>query len=232
MDFSLKPHPLVAHWVPGFFFCLILTLGHYGWNIHSMLNSLACLGTGSTATTITLLIISVVAFVIGEFIDSIRDILEIARDKTAEWLVNGKQECTRLKNVSQKVMGWFPQMEWTFLIDGDKEKILQVDERYFTWYVFSANMAIGLLLAMVSLVFSILFNVEQTFGLHEHIQKGETHFWAWSILATLFLINAANAISLRKETTQIACKWMKDNSKCPIKSIEKRKFCPKYEVKE
>jgi hypothetical protein len=31
MNFSLKPHPLIAHWVPGMVVLMPLVLSHFNW---------------------------------------------------------------------------------------------------------------------------------------------------------------------------------------------------------
>ena len=68
MNFSLKPHPLVAHWVPGFTFLTLIWLSRHGWNFGVLAP------TGPQAALYTL-ILAVAAFVTGQVFDALRDSL-------------------------------------------------------------------------------------------------------------------------------------------------------------
>jgi hypothetical protein len=77
MNFSLKPHQLVAHWVPGFMLLIFVSLVH---------PSLRCtveplLPSGDVLRG---LVFAVVAFALGEFLDCIRDLCENVWDCWSE----------------------------------------------------------------------------------------------------------------------------------------------------
>ena len=78
MNFSLKPHQLVAHWVPGFVFLLLVPVLHP--DLYARLKTLLPSEQASRG-----LIWVVMAFVSGQLIDCIRNALfERWRDKRQE----------------------------------------------------------------------------------------------------------------------------------------------------
>jgi len=75
MNFSLKPHPLIAHWVPGF----VVSLSIFLWGPRLCLESMASNWNAiNEKFQIFLggLIAVVVLFVVGQVLDSIRDLIE------------------------------------------------------------------------------------------------------------------------------------------------------------
>jgi hypothetical protein len=70
MDFSLRPHPLVAHWVPGFV-VVVGTLGAlFNWSYSKLVAEMAPTATTGTAGLFGL---AVIAFVVGQVLDALRD---------------------------------------------------------------------------------------------------------------------------------------------------------------
>ncbi len=81
MNFSLKPHPLVAHWVPGMTFLVLVWGSRHGWNFREM-------AAGNSNNIWYMLIFSVGAFVIGQVFDAFRDTLIerfLDKGKTLDW---------------------------------------------------------------------------------------------------------------------------------------------------
>lgn len=120
MNFSLKPHPLVAHWVPGFTFLTLIWLSRHDWNFDALVL------TGPQAALITL-ILSVAAFVIGQVFDAFRDTLIE----------------TFLNKGDGKEKEW--EKMWEKIINADTTKADRFEEYYFTWYVLDWNLALSLI---------------------------------------------------------------------------------------
>ncbi len=120
MNFSLKPHPLIAHWVPGVVVVVSALLAWNDWHVSKVLSAFA--GDAPKAA-VSVLVLSVLAFVIGEILDSCRDCRE-EKDK----------------------------LNWDFFFDGDKEKVDQLDEYYFTYYVLNKNLSSAVTLAWIILI--------------------------------------------------------------------------------
>ena len=120
MNFPLKAHQLISHWVPGLIVLMTLVLSYFKWNYTDFINVFA--RQGSVATT-SIILLSIVAFVIGEFIDCIRDLLEYVWDLTGY-----KIDCERL-------------------FSNDPE-MLEKRDSYWTYYVMSSNIVISSLLCL------------------------------------------------------------------------------------
>ncbi len=116
MNFSLRPHPLIAHWVPG---VVVVVTALLAWSDWSVINVLAVFAGDAPKAAISVLVLSVFAFVIGEVLDSCRNCRE---DN---------------------------EVNWDFFFDSDKEKVKRLDEYYFTYYVLNKNLASAIALAWV-----------------------------------------------------------------------------------
>ena len=77
MNFSLKPHQLVAHWVPGFMFLIFLAPSHP--IARSAVESLLPRGDALRG-----FVLAVVASPLGEFLDCMRDLCENIWDRWSE----------------------------------------------------------------------------------------------------------------------------------------------------
>jgi len=123
MNLNLKPHPLVAHWIPGFVACSIILFSVFIWDYEWLINLITHTTTQGLALIIFLL--SIVSFVIGEALDAIRNsFIEDCLDKKSK-------------------------INWDFFSMGEREKITNIDEWYFTWYAFSVNMCSAILIGLV-----------------------------------------------------------------------------------
>ncbi|MGO8989187.1 MAG: hypothetical protein ACLQGU_15860 [bacterium] len=128
MNFSLKPHPLIAHWVPGFMVILIVSFSISDWNYTCLFNKVISNETTGARGVLIILTLAVVAFVIGEFLDSFRDaVVERCFDR------------------------WKP-IEWDFFFKGDKDKLKNLMDNYFTYYVLNSNLALGIIVSMTSII--------------------------------------------------------------------------------
>jgi hypothetical protein len=114
MNFSLRPHPLIAHWVPG---VVVVATALLAWSDWSVINVLAVFAGDPSKAAVSVLVLSVFAFVIGEILDSYRNCRE---DN---------------------------EVNWNFFFDSDKEKVKRLDEYYFTYYVLNKNLASAIGLA-------------------------------------------------------------------------------------
>lgn len=128
MNFSMKPHPLIAHWVPGFVVTLIILLSIYEWDYSSLANGVVPTGTSGT---FNILALAVIAFVVGQVLDAMRDLLENIWD--IKWKIN-----------------------WQFFFEGDKEKLEKLHENYFTYYVFNCNLSLGIIIIIFLKSFSVV----------------------------------------------------------------------------
>lgn len=114
MNFSLSPHQLVAHWVPGFVLVILLPL--LAADTYNAAFKPA-LPAGDTARGI---LFAVLAFVMGQFLDAVRDILECVWDR-------------------------WSKVNWDFFMHADAAQLEKLDRWYFTYYVFNSNLVVPLL---------------------------------------------------------------------------------------
>jgi hypothetical protein len=114
MSFSLRPHQLVAHWVPGFMLLLAVQL----WHPTTYDRALASLPSDRAALTLVWI---VSAFAVGQVLDSLRDLSECCWDR------------------------WSEAMDWDFFFKAERARVDQLDDFYFTYYVFNANLVLPLL---------------------------------------------------------------------------------------
>jgi len=116
MNFSLKPHPLIAHWIPG---TVVVVTGLLTWNDWNVSNTLALVAGDASRATISILVLSVAAFVVGEIIDALRDVRE-------------KED-----------------VNWDFFFDASEDKIKRLNESYFTYYVLCKNLVWAIFVALL-----------------------------------------------------------------------------------
>lgn len=113
MNFSLKPHQLVAHWVPGFVLLIVFPVLH-----PSIFDKVKpSLPSGDVLRG---LVWAVLAFVLGQFLDAIRNLLE-------------------------NVWDHWSNVEWAFFFHGEDARVEKLRTSYFTYYVFDHNLALTLL---------------------------------------------------------------------------------------
>jgi len=119
MPFSLKPHQLVAHWVPGFValaFVLLVELKSGHSHLQQVVEAIGKPSAG--------LAFAVTAFAIGQFLDAIRNLVE-------EFIEFIAPTCA---------------INWDFIWQFDKEDLERMDDYYYTYYVFDFNLAFALIL--------------------------------------------------------------------------------------
>lgn len=113
MNFSLKPHQLVAHWVPGVVLLMLIPVIHP--SLYGRLEPLLPHGEALRVT-----VYAILAFVVGEFLDCVRDISECLWDR-------------------------WSRVNWDFFFEADAPQLERLRDSYFTYYVFNYNLALSLL---------------------------------------------------------------------------------------
>jgi hypothetical protein len=117
MNFSLKPHQLVAHWVPGFVLLVFVPVLHPG-----VYDNVKCLPPhGDVLRSLTCVVF---AFVLGEFLDACRDLLENVWDLWSE-------------------------VYWDFFSEAPDADVEKLRTSHFTYYVFNHNLALPLLYFLI-----------------------------------------------------------------------------------
>jgi hypothetical protein len=177
MNSSFKPRTLVSIILPGFVLLIAVAYLLVKGDIKQIDASVSAISTLTSAGVITTFFL--VAFCVGAFIDAIRNSLDslfdryFSKDKDTTW--------------------------WDIFFKGDKEKVEQLDEYYYSYYQFDANLAI------VSFILSLLFL-----------------FFNPSPYRCIFLIPAAicavlllDAILLRKEIKRLS----QEHLNCPVESL-------------
>lgn len=72
MNINLKPHPLVAHWIPGLVAVWTIMLSAYDWDYVSLFQVLEGMPSNNTNTLLRTSILAVIAFPVGEILDAMR----------------------------------------------------------------------------------------------------------------------------------------------------------------
>jgi hypothetical protein len=119
MENTIKPQPLIAEILPGFATLVILACAYFSAQpekftaMASNRNTAAVVGGGFA--------ILLVAWIVGTFLDTIRDLIESQLDDR------------------------FP-VNWGYLLSEPIESVHRLDESWLAYYFLSGNMAIGLIL--------------------------------------------------------------------------------------
>ena len=121
MNINLKPHPFLAHFVPGCFTALIVIMAHYNWSAMEL-----NLASGNIKYPAAFALV-VCLLMLGECIDAARDIFEHILDSRKGWGIKWRQ----------------------FLVAGKEESLYVFENYYFTYYVFCANSFVAALVAVV-----------------------------------------------------------------------------------
>lgn len=127
MDFSLRPHPLVAHWVPGFVVVVATLFWRFNWSYRDLVLAIA---PTTTSGTLSLFGLAVIAFVLGQILDAFRD-------SFWEWLWD-----------------YVWPLDWGFFFSGESSKIDNLEAWYFTYYVLDTNFFLGLVPVAILELFS------------------------------------------------------------------------------
>jgi hypothetical protein len=169
MPFSLKPFQLVAHWVPGWTLLVIIFLA-------AKQNHLGLIGRieQDWGTSLVLLAIVTAAFVAGELLDALRDIGEWLLDCLPKWKIG-----------------------WDFIMEMPEEKLRRVEDYFYTYYIFSSNLTLALVVGIIVELFLPL----------------RFPCWAQWGLVIAMLVTLANAITLRLEIVRITAHFLKPHEK-------------------
>jgi len=119
MNFSLKPNPLIAVWVPGFLTLTAILFIAY-------LNASVALEKLMTTVPPGFLAfwIIIAGFAVGELLDTIRDLSENLWDRICK-------------------------INWDFFFDADERHLRNLEEWYYTYYELDANLFLGILVTYV-----------------------------------------------------------------------------------
>jgi hypothetical protein len=119
---SFSPRQIAAHWVPGFTLLVMIFLIDIqnGRTLTNFLESLH-LNTG-----IAVLVAAAAGFVVGNFLDAMRDRVDAGLDR----------------------IGW--EIKWEFLLEASDDKVRREDDFYFVSYVLSANLVIASLITAIA----------------------------------------------------------------------------------
>jgi hypothetical protein len=138
MNFSLKPNPLIALWLPGTLLVIIIVwtcpyITIQDKNIPKLFYDYwGSLNVG--IASLIIFILSLIGFMAGELLDSFRDIIEeLILDKFEQYKIN-----------------------WDFFFEGDKEKITNLEEWYYTYYELDFNSVIAILFIIFLKVITVI----------------------------------------------------------------------------
>jgi hypothetical protein len=129
MNFAFRGHQLIAHWIPGFVLVCLLYVCDRHYRFGYFTTIVASLTTqppkpedmaGFFEKSFIVLAFVAVVFVIGQFIDALRDILETV------------VACL-----------FKAEIKWKKIAKMNSDERQAWDDYFFSYYVFSANMAIG-----------------------------------------------------------------------------------------
>lgn len=180
MNFSLKPHPLIAHWVPGMVVLMPLVFSHFHWGYEKFVNDLA---DSTSAAALSILLLSVAAFLIGEVLDSARDsFIEIGLDWFGRTWPRAEKEDYPILRYLRPI-----ELNWSYFSTLTPEKAQVFDDYYWTYYVLNMNLALALLLSMI---LNLLGCVT--------VPEGYS-FWFWLVAILSFFILLCDALVLRHE---------------------------------
>lgn len=174
MNFSLKPHPLIAHWFPGMVLLTLLVLSYSGWSYRAFKATYAATGPDAT---VTILLLSVAAFFIGEVIDSARD-----------WLLERLFDWYATKRATDKV-------NWNFFFTSPPDKVEQFSDFFYTYYVLNINLVLALAIFVVMVVFSPISLPQRVLNL----PGWAVGFGGCVCMAILF----GDALALRRDVARI-----------------------------
>jgi hypothetical protein len=141
MNFSLRPHQLIAHWIPGFVvlcICFVCDL-HYNFGyLHRVQRLLENTENKSVflEKSIVVLVFAAAVLTLGQFLDALRDIIE--------WLLHRRP-------------GW--KIRWEKIAAMKPERLAAWDDFFFSYYVFSANLTIGIFVVFLFLALNLSFHM-------------------------------------------------------------------------
>ena len=193
MNFSIKPHPFFAHWVPG---CVLVALGLFsikGWHWHSVT---AVFGSNAGEGAAALFFLSIAALVIGEILDTFRDVV-----------IEGciMDHCLK------------PDIKWDFFFWADANTLNNMIDSYYTYYVFSVNLFLAMFVFLVLGSGACFF--PKVFGWIKPLPDwpcAPNVFASVSYLAVLVLL-ARGAWELRNDIKRHTNDWVKNS---PPKVLE------------
>jgi hypothetical protein len=136
MRFSLKPHQLLAHWMPGFVVLAVFFLddlyngsGRFDRLIKAVTHTPSGAGPAQPDTldkAIVMVAFIAVAFALGQFLDAARNLMEWGVDRLRKH-----------------------KIQWDQIMEMERDRLEVWDDYYFSYYVFDANLALGLAVLLI-----------------------------------------------------------------------------------
>jgi hypothetical protein len=121
MNVPLPSHRLIGHWVPGMLVLMVAALSRSDWKYTAFLSTYA---KDAPSVTLTTILFFILAFVIGEFLDSLRDLLEHVWDRISP-------------------------VNWDYLATSPSDQAEQFRNYYWTYYVLAANLVYAFVLSLL-----------------------------------------------------------------------------------
>lgn len=118
MNFSLKPNPLIAILLPGFTTLVAIIF------FKQAESPLVTVIPNIDHTTFDMILIVTFGFVLGNFLDAVRDVLEGLFDMVSP-------------------------IKWDFFISGPKNYLQNFEEWFYTWYELDLNLVLGTILFFI-----------------------------------------------------------------------------------
>src|SRR5579862_1071140 len=130
-DIALRPQPLLAHWAPG---AILTVVGSYclTWNGVALYRL-----RGDLSGTLLIPALAVFSFGLGQVLDAFRDgVMEDLFDKIGEL------------HRSNSFLNWIGlvEVEWKVFVDGESQHVENLEVWFFSHYMLSFNLGVGLLL--------------------------------------------------------------------------------------
>ncbi len=110
------------------FVLMVVVLSHFHWNYKDFI---AIYATDGFVVTVTIVLFSIAAFLIGEVLDSIRDLLE--------WILDRKSE-----------------VNWDYLVTAPRDQAEQFDNYYYTYYVLNFNLVLAFVVSSVMIPLKVV----------------------------------------------------------------------------
>ena len=195
MNYTLKPHTVIAHMVPGVFFLMAVSaivIITDPTRIHPIEEQFS----NSTILLSALALVAVlfVALFCGLSFDAIRNLFEVLWDRWSDHDPKGR--C------------------WDFFFEGKEEKVEQLINHYYSYYVLDANLVIAS--AFVVGITAFLLQLWQ-------LESWRTWWCALPVVLLLGLIFLFDARNLRKDIKRLVLKHLgNDDEELPHQGVYTR----------
>jgi hypothetical protein len=183
MNFSLKPHQLIAHWVPGFVVAFLIAC------VVRLVNDWPL---GPLLSSGPIFLLAVAAFIVGQLIDAIRN----------NW-IEGWGWWKSKSSVD---------VDWDFFFRCQDQRLENLDNFYYVYYLFDVNVLIAVALSVIIVVFGMIIgalaNNSVVMNLPSTISHASLREWVASLAALVLMFFALgvlyrDAIDLRQDVAKL-----------------------------